>query len=255
MGLRFASLGSGSSGNAMLIQSEETTVMLDCGFSCKETIKRLQQLEVEPQAIDAIVVTHEHQDHLGGVGVFSRRYQTPVWMSYGTAQVKRVGKLFQTHILSPHRSFAINDLDLEPFPVPHDANEPVQYVFKANSKRLGVFTDAGHVTPHIRAVLADLDALVIESNHDLDLLNNGSYSPSLKKRVAGPYGHLNNHQSAELAFGIYHSNLQHLITAHLSQENNTPEHVAETFLEFFSGLPDGFEISTQDGGFDWCYID
>lgn len=255
MSIRFASLGSGSSGNAMLIQSGGTTVMLDCGFSCKETIKRLQLLNVAPQDIDAIVVTHEHHDHLGGVGVFSRRYKTPVWMSYGTARVERVGTLYQTQMINLYQSFDIGELSLEPFPVPHDANEPVQFVFSANNQRLGVFTDAGHVTPHIRSALSELDALVIESNHDLDLLNNGSYSPSLKKRVAGPYGHLNNHQAAELAFDIHHHNLQHLITAHLSEQNNTPQRVEETFLEFFSSQPEGFEISTQAGGFDWRSID
>ncbi len=255
MSIRFASLGSGSSGNAMLVQSGETTVMLDCGFSCKETAKRLQLLNVAPETIDAIVVTHEHQDHLGGVGVFSRRYKTPVWMSYGTAQVERIGQLYQQHILNPHQSVLIKDLRLEPFTVPHDANEPVQYVFTAGAKRLGIFTDAGHVTPHIRTMLAELDALVIESNHDLEMLKNGPYSPSLKRRVAGPYGHLNNHQSAELSYSVQHSNLQHLITAHLSRENNTPGHVEKTYLEFFSFLPDSFEISTQDGGFDWRTID
>jgi phosphoribosyl 1,2-cyclic phosphodiesterase len=255
MTTRFASLGSGSSGNAMLIQSGETTVMLDCGFSCKETVKRLNLLNVDPGDIDAIVVTHEHHDHLGGVGVFSRRYKTPVWMSYGTAQVERIGKCHQTHILSLHQTFDIGELSLEPFPVPHDANEPVQFVFCANKKKLGIFTDAGHVTAHIRTVLSELDALVIESNHDLELLNNGSYSPSLKKRVAGPYGHLNNHQAAKLAFDIHHNNLQHLITAHLSKQNNTPGHVEETFLKFFSSLPEGFEISTQEVGFDWRSLD
>jgi len=255
MTIRFASLGSGSSGNALLIQSGDTIVMLDCGFSCKETVKRLNLLNVDPKDIDAIVVTHEHQDHLGGVGVFSRRYKTPVWMSYGTARVERVGELHQTHILSLHQTFEIGELSLKPFPVPHDANEPVQFVFCAKNKSLGVFTDAGHVTPHIRSVLSELDALVIESNHDLELLNNGSYSPSLKKRVAGPYGHLNNHQAAELAFAIHHNNLQHLITAHLSEENNTPEHVKATFLEFFKSMPEGFEISTQAGGFDWRRIE
>lgn len=252
--MRFASIGSGSAGNATLIQTQETTIMLDCGFSCKETLKRLAVLEVEPENIDAIVVTHEHNDHISGVGVFSRRFNTPVWMNYGTAQQKKLGKIAELNIFDSHLSFHIKDLQLDPFPVPHDAREAVQFIFNHNRKRLAVLTDLGHITEHIVQQLTDLDALILESNHDLQLLQNGSYRPSLKRRVAGNYGHLNNHQAAELIQHINTSSLQFLIAAHLSQENNTPQHAIDAFKAVLGELPDWFHVADQEGGFGWKEI-
>jgi len=252
--MRFASLGSGSAGNATLIQSEETTIMLDCGFSCKETVKRLQRLDVSPEDIDAIVVTHEHNDHISGVGVFSRKYKTPVWMNYGTSRQKKLGNLAALNLFNSHQQFQINTIQLQPFPVPHDAREAVQFIFSSRNKRLAVVTDLGHITQHTISQLTNLNAIILESNHDLTLLRNGKYRDSLKRRVAGNYGHLNNYQAAELIKHIDTSSIQHLVAAHLSQENNTPEHAINAFREVLGELPESFYVAEQDDGFDWKKI-
>jgi len=252
--MRFASLGSGSSGNATLIQSGETVIMLDCGFSCKETVRRLQRLEIQPEQIDAIVVTHEHNDHISGVGVFSRKYKTPVWMNYGTFRQKNLGELSQLELFNSHQSFQIKDILLQPFPVPHDAREAVQFVFSNQHKRLGVVTDLGHITEHTIKQLDNLDALIVESNHDLTLLQNGSYRESLKRRVAGNYGHLSNQQAADLVRNIGISSLQHLVAAHLSAENNTPQHTLQAFEDVLGDMPEWFFIAEQEHGFDWKKI-
>jgi len=255
--VRFASLGSGSSGNATLIQSQDTTIMLDCGFSCKETVKRLERLDINPEQIDAIVVTHEHNDHISGVGVFSRKYKTPVWMNYGTSlflRQKKLGDLAALNLFNSHQNFHIKNLNLQPFPVPHDAREAVQFIFSGNNKRLAIVTDLGHITPHTINQLSALNALILESNHDLTLLRNGTYRDSLKRRVGGNYGHLNNHQAADLLRHIDITSIQHLIAAHLSTENNTPEHAISAFKDVLGTLPEWFHVAQQDSGFSWKEI-
>jgi len=164
--------------------------MLDCGFSCKETINRLQRLEVAPEKVDAIVVTHEHNDHFSGVGTFSRKFDVPVWINYGTYRAKNIGKLSQLNLFNSQQDFTIKDLQLKPFIVPHDSREAVQFIFSSNNKKLAILTDLGHVTPHILTLLNNLHALVIEANHDFDMLWSGSYRHSLKQRVSGNYGFL-----------------------------------------------------------------
>ncbi|MFK5894055.1 MAG: MBL fold metallo-hydrolase [Pseudomonadota bacterium] len=252
--MRFSSLGSGSSGNATLIQTDQTLVMLDCGFSCKETVNRLQRLDINPALVDAIVVTHEHNDHLSGVGTFSRKFKVPVWMNSGTFRARDIGALFQLNVFNSHQPFIINELQLQPFIVPHDSREAVQFVFSYKNKNLAVVTDLGHISPHVLSFLVNLDALVIEANHDFDMLWTGSYRRNLKQRVSGDYGHLSNHQAAELVKHIDVSSLQYIIAAHLSDENNSPEKVIATFTQILNKLPEQFEIANQSGGFGWKNI-
>jgi len=249
--MRFASLGSGSSGNATIIDSGQTTIMLDCGFACKETVRRLSQINIVPEQISAIVVTHEHNDHSSGVGVFSRKYKVPVYMNYGTAQQKDLGALHQCHIFDSFQSFQINDIHLKPLIVPHDSREAVQFVFQHQHKRLAILTDLGHVSGYILESLKKLDALVIESNHCPQMLQQGSYRAALKKRVGGDYGHLNNYQAAELIKQIDLTGCQHVIAAHLSRENNHPEKAISAFQKVLSKLPNGFEVACQDKGYSW----
>jgi len=225
--------------------------MLDCGFSCKETVKRLERLDIKPEDISAIVVTHEHNDHISGVGVFSRKFNVPVWMNYGTYQQKKQGNIKELTIFNSFQSFRVGDITLKPFVVPHDSREAVQFVFEVMGKRLAVLTDLGYVTPYIMQQLEDIDALVIEANHDLNLLQQGSYALSLKQRVSGNYGHLNNEQAAHVVNQLNCSKYQHLIAAHLSQENNSIERTLATFKQLVSSLPEKFEIANQDGGFNW----
>jgi phosphoribosyl 1,2-cyclic phosphodiesterase len=228
--------------------------MLDCGFSCKETVNRLQRLDIDPTMVDAIVVTHEHNDHLSGVGTFSRKFNVPVWMNYGTFRARNIGVLYELNLFNSQQSFTINDLQLKPFIVPHDSREAVQFVFSHNNKHLGIVTDLGHISPHVLSFLGNLDALVIESNHDIDMLWSGSYRHSLKQRVSGDYGHLSNHQAAELVKRLDIRSLQFLIAAHLSDENNSVERTIATFTQVLNKLPDQFEIADQSGGFTWKII-
>ena len=216
--MRFASLGSGSEGNSLIVQVGATVVMMDCGFGLAATEARLARAGLMPDDIDAIRVTHEHADHIGGVARFARKHQLPVWLTHGTAKVFNQGALPNALInfVDPHEAFLVGDIQVTPYFVPHDAFEPVQYVFSDGNARLGVLTDTGSITAHIEKTLSGCDALVLECNHDLDMLMNGPYPPSLKKRVAGKFGHLDNLTAASLLAAIDCSRLKHILAAHLS---------------------------------------
>jgi phosphoribosyl 1,2-cyclic phosphodiesterase len=255
--LKFASLGSGSDGNALLISTSSgatrTTVMLDCGFAIRETERRLQRLGMLPTDLNGIIVTHEHKDHVGGVFKFARRHRIPVWLSFGTWQaVRKDCDNVQFQFCRDGERFAIGDLQLTPYTVPHDAREPVQYVADNGRCRLGVLTDAGQSTPHLIHSLSGCDALMLECNHDRQMLANSSYPPSLRQRIGGAFGHLSNDTSAEILAALDKSRLRTVVGAHLSQENNTPE-LARTALRGVVDETDSIEvmIAGQEEGFDW----
>lgn len=255
MTLRFASLGSGSRGNATLIQSASTCLLLDCGFAAKELEKRCLALGVTADDIDAILVTHEHGDHSKGVGPVARRYQLPVWMTHGTWRSAKFGDLPELKIISTHANgFTVGDIKIRPFTVPHDAREPCQYVFATDNFQLGIVTDLGSITPHVVQSLRNLDALILECNHDRQMLEAGPYPPSLKARVAGNYGHLNNQQSAELLHLIKHDKLQHLVVAHISEKNNTPELARSALLKIACEFEDRLNMFEQDQSSDWYQL-
>lgn len=253
--MRFASLGSGSAGNALMVEVKNTRLMLDCGFSIKETTARLARLGVTPQEVSGIVITHEHDDHAGGAFKYAAKYQIPVWLTYGT--LKMVTRYFpnqhdlQLNVMDSHSAFSIGDIEIQPFPVPHDAREPVQCLFSDGQHKLGVLTDLGRSTPHIEAQLSRCDALVLECNHDASMLQTGPYAWSLKKRVGGDLGHLENSDSAQLLSRLDNSHLQHIVAAHLSATNNTPQ-LAKTALSKVLGCElDWVGIADQVLGFDW----
>jgi phosphoribosyl 1,2-cyclic phosphodiesterase len=257
--LKFASLGSGSEGNALLISTSagttRTTVMLDCGFTIRETERRLQCLGVAPSDLAGIVVTHEHQDHVGGVFKFARRHRIPVWLSFGTWQAARKdcdGVDF--HFCRDGERFAIRDLELLPYTVPHDACEPLQYVAGNGNSRLGVLTDAGRSTPHLVQALGGCDALMLECNHDGRMLAGSAYPPSLKQRIGGAYGHLSNDASAEILAAIDKTKLKTVIGAHLSQQNNTPELARQALCGALGSSAVDVTIACQEGGFDWVKL-
>lgn len=253
MAMRFASLGSGSEGNALLVEVGQTRLLMDCGFGLQETVARLARLGVDPEQLSGIVVTHEHGDHIGGVARLARRYDLPVWLTHGTLRAQYVDftGMDGIHEIDSHLTFAIGDIEVSPYPVPHDAAEPVQFVFSDGSSRLGVLTDVGHGTAHIERMLGGCHALVLECNHDSDMLANGEYHWSLKQRVGGRYGHLNNRESAELLARLDRSNLQHLIAAHLSRKNNTRELAVRALSTAIGCDAEWIGVATQDGGFDW----
>ncbi len=253
--IRFALLGSGSEGNALVVQAGATSLLMDCGFSVSETQRRLSRLRLSAEQLSGILVTHEHSDHIAGVAKLARRFNLPVWMTHGTLRAQSVAfaELSATEINS-HISFSIGDLEIQPYPVPHDATEPVQYVFSDGANRLGVLTDAGHATPHIEATLSACHALVLECNHDAEMLQNGRYPYTLKRRVGGRFGHLNNQQAADLLSRLDNSRLQHIVAAHLSQQNNLPA-LAVGALSQVLGCSGGWiAVADQQQGLGWREI-
>ncbi len=252
--LRVASLGSGSAGNATLVESGSTCVLVDCGFSVRETERRLGRLGRTAADLDAVLVTHEHGDHIRGVGPLARRHGLDVWMTPGTACAQDSGELPRLHYFSSHTAFAIGDLAVEPYPVPHDAREPSQFVFGNGAERVGLLTDVGHVTPHILEKLAGVRALLLECNHDPGMLRDGRYPPTLKQRVGGRHGHLANGQAAEVLARLEQRNrLNEVVAMHLSEQNNQPE-LARTALGEVLGDTDGIRVAEQEAGFDWLTV-
>jgi phosphoribosyl 1,2-cyclic phosphodiesterase len=253
--MRFALLGSGSEGNALVVQVGQSHVLLDCGFSLSETQLRLARLGLQAGQLDGIVVTHEHGDHISGVARLARKFNLPVWLTHGTLRTQNAAfaELSITEI-NPHLPFAIGDVQVQPYPVPHDAAEPVQFVFSDGVRRLGVLTDAGSATPHIEATLNGCHALVLECNHDARMLAEGDYHYSLKQRVGGRYGHLNNADAAALLKSLDISRLQHIVAAHLSRKNNAVELAVAALSGVLCWPPEQVAVATQEQGLDWREI-
>ena len=251
--MRFASLGSGSEGNGLVVQAGNTTLLLDCGFGIADAARRLERLGIAPADLNAIVVTHEHDDHVGGVPRLARKFGIPVYLTYGT-YVATGAKRFAgvtVNIIDSHEPVAVGDIEVRPFPVPHDAREPSQFVFGDGARNVGVLTDTGVTTTHIEAMLSAADALVLECNHDLDLLMNSTYPRSLKQRISGRLGHLDNTTAARILGAVKHGGLQHVVAAHLSQQNNSPS-LARAALARALGCDEQWVgVATQDEGFGW----
>ena len=254
--MRFACLGSGSEGNAVVVEAGRSRVLLDCGFSIKETVFRLARLGLTPADLSGIVITHEHSDHIGGVFRFANKFNLPVWLTHGslTYLSNLDQSLLDARVIDSHDAFAVGDLYIEPFPVPHDAREPIQFVFSDGQHRLGVLTDTGMITPHIEQMLSGCNALVLECNHDASMLANGPYPTSLKQRVGGRFGHLDNNAAADLLRSIDTQQLTHLIAAHLSHKNNLPELARAALATVLNCAEDWIGIADQSLGFEWRSI-
>ncbi|MGM0554097.1 MAG: MBL fold metallo-hydrolase [Pseudomonadota bacterium] len=252
--IRFCSLGSGSGGNALLVESGRTRVLVDCGFSMQETERRLARAGVLPADLDALLITHEHADHIGAAGPFSRRYRLPVHLSHGTRTNARDPNFAALVELQPDQPITIGDLEITPFTVPHDAREPTQFVFGDGATRLVLMTDAGHVTPHMIRQADAANALLLECNHDPQMLRTGRYPEPLKQRVGGGYGHLPNHQATTLLQQADCSRLSHLIGMHLSSDNNHPDLARAALAAGVGATANDPEIATQDHGFGWREI-
>lgn len=251
--MRIASLGSGSKGNATLVQHEGTTLLVDCGFSVRKFTQRLQRLGMVPGDIDAVLLTHEHGDHSGGVERLCSNHGIQLWTAMGTARAV-LGADCDFNTLIAGQTFDIGGIEVEPVTVPHDASEPLQFIFRQidNGKRFGILTDSGHITSHIVAAFDKLDGLLLEFNYDPQMLETGPYPQSLKQRVGGNHGHLSNEQSLDLLRQIDTSGLGCLIAAHISEKNNTPAIVARG-IEQLTGVPRPV-LASQEEGFDWIEI-
>jgi len=237
------------------VESGQTRLLLDCGFAPEELERRLAGLGVAPSSLRAIIVTHEHDDHAGHAYAFAVAHDLEVFMTHGTrAALEEAGKVIRSARATMIRGgleFAVDALVVQPFTVPHDAREPVQYVVSDGARRVGVLTDLGASTSHVEAMLSGIDAIVLECNHDLDLLWAGGYPRWLKKRIAGPFGHLDNNASQRLLAALDRSRLQHVIAAHLSQQNNRPGLARAALARALGCEEEWVGIATQEDGFSW----
>lgn len=251
--MRFASIGSGSRGNSLVVEVGVSRVLVDCGFSTRVTCERLGRLGLAAEDFAAVILTHEHSDHVAGAFRFAARFGIPVYLTHGTlaamAQVaERVPRL---HRIDTATAFGIGSIDVQPFPVPHDAREPVQFSFTDGRHRLGLLTDAGSITSHIVDRLQQCDALVLECNHDADLLASSSYPAALKRRILGALGHLANEQAAAFLTRVETQRLQHIVAAHLSERNNRPDLARGALAEALNCAPEWITAASQSSGFGW----
>ena len=257
--MRFCSLGSGSGGNATVVEAHGSTrtsrVLIDCGFSARELESRLARAGLQSSDLDAVFVTHEHGDHVGCAVALARRHRLPLWMSRGTWRA--IGEPDADGLLQFARDgqpIGVGDLLLNPYTVAHDAQEPLQLRVSNGALHLGVLTDVGSITPHLLANLQGCDALLLECNHDRELLEQSRYPASLKARIGGRYGHLSNDTAAEILAACVHGGLRHLVAAHLSEQNNRPDLARMALAQACGGTPQDIVVADPQQGFGWLSL-
>lgn len=232
--MRLCSIASGSSGNCIYVGSERTHLLVDTGISKKKIDAGLKELDVKGEELDGILITHEHSDHIQGLGVFSRKYEIPIYATQGTiAGIQKsnsLGKMPEglLHPIQADKEFTLGDIAIDPFRISHDANEPAGYRMNYQGKSVAVVTDLGVYDEYTVSHLRNLDAVLLEANHDTHMLEVGSYPYYLKRRVLGDKGHLSNELSGRLLCDILHDNLKHILLGHLSKENNYAKLAYET---------------------------
>jgi len=246
----FASLGSGSEGNSFLIKTDKTIFMVDCGFNYKETENRLSELGLTFSDINHILITHEHEDHMRAIKMIIKKKKIQISCSYGTA--KKIGIVDEVNIINPGDILVDNDLQVEVVPVPHDAREPCHYVFKKDTLKIGIITDFGSLTPKIIESYSNLNYLVVEANHDANLLMKSSYPAILKNRIFGKLGHANNDLTFDLISQIKKDKLKKIIFCHLSKQNNQKEIIKHTVKQYFDKFQ--CEFISQENIFNWSEI-
>jgi phosphoribosyl 1,2-cyclic phosphodiesterase len=232
MGVCLSVLASGSRGNCAIVRSSKTRILVDAGISCRETFKRMKAAGEDPRSVSAILITHEHSDHVCGLAVLARRLNVPIFMTGATHQAwARAMRdadgerphLDKLEVFSPGSRFQIGDIAVTPFTIPHDAADPVGFTFRAEGIKIGFATDLGYLPPNVCDHLSGCDVLVIESNHDLEMLRGGSYPWSVKQRVMSRVGHLSNEALADFFAKDYDGGATYVVLAHLSEQNNHPE--------------------------------
>ncbi len=232
MSVKFCTLASGSSGNSTFIGTEHTKILIDAGLSGKRITESLSSLKVMGEAIDALFITHEHIDHIKGAGVLSRKFDIPIYATQGTWQAmeNQIGKIAPKNkqFVYTGEQCVINDICLKPFSIPHDAAEPVGYTIAAQNHKVTLATDLGHITEEIREQLTDSEILLLEANHDEEMVKCGCYPWALKQRILGEQGHISNRTAGNLLCEIMSAKLKYVFLAHLSDENNHPHLAYET---------------------------
>lgn len=245
----FCVLASGSRGNALWVEDQDQAVLLDAGLSGRELERRIELSGLNRRKLRAILVSHEHTDHIAGVGVLARRFDLPVYINPATLSAcgQSLGKI-NPALFTTGRAFALGPLHIHPFSVSHDAADPVGFTFAAKNTKLGVATDLGVATALVQTRLAGCTAVILESNHDPEMLQNGPYPYDLKRRVAGRHGHLSNPQAGELLNLLNHQELKRIILAHLSETNNRPDLARGHMNSCLSNLPSAcrVEVAFQD---------
>ncbi len=228
--IKFCTLVSGSSGNATFLRHNNVRLLIDCGISGKSVTEALSSIDEDVAEIDYILVTHEHSDHVNGVGVISRRYNIPIIASAGTWQSMNIGKIQAHNMLAfnQNKPMDLGDIEVVPFSLPHDGAQPTGYRFNLGACSVAIATDIGHVTDEIIESVRDCVSIVIESNHDVDMLVHGPYPFHLKQRVRGKNGHLSNKECGDLAAVLVKHKLQNILLGHLSEQNNLPTLAHET---------------------------
>jgi len=253
MPLRFASLGSGSAGNATVVcDGQNNAILIDCGFTFKEASRRLAELGCSAESIRAVFVTHEHGDHAKGVATLARKLGIPIYCSRGTAYATGFDPSV-VKVIRAGQAIDVAGFSVMPITVPHDAREPLQFTVQLEGAKLGVLTDLGSITQVVIDAYQSCNALLVEANHDSRMLAEGPYPPSLRRRVASDWGHLNNHQTARFLETLDLSSVQHLIVGHISEKNNCLDKVKEALQPLLNaGLP--LQFALQDEGVNWCHV-
>lgn len=234
MAVSFCPVASGSSGNSIFLSTGATKILIDAGLSGKRLESGLNSIGVDCNDIDAILITHEHSDHTQGAGILSRRFDIPIYATPGTwnamNRLSMIGKIAPKNkmYIYEDESLILNDMRIHPFEIPHDAEQPVGYCVFAEDKKMTVATDIGYITDALKENISGSDILLLESNHDIDLLMNGRYPVQLKRRILSNYGHLSNVSAGRFLAEIMSGNLKHVFLGHLSEENNRPVLAYET---------------------------
>ncbi|MFU0799958.1 MAG: MBL fold metallo-hydrolase [Xylanivirga thermophila] len=248
--MRFSicSLFSGSSGNCTYVGSEDTHILVDCGCTGKKVMQSLDQIGVDSKAIDAILITHEHTDHIQGAGVLSRKLNVPIYANEDTwnAMRDKVGKIDEKNIriFSNDMDFYIKDINIEPYQIPHDAANPVGFCLYCGNKKISITTDLGYTNNKIINKIMDSDLVVLESNHDIDMLKAGPYPFVLKRRILGKKGHLSNTDAGKAITELINGKVTHVLLGHLSRQNNLPELAYQTVVEILTsnGIKPGSDL-------------
>ncbi len=257
--MRLSILGSGSSGNATFVESGDARVLVDAGFSCKKIEEKLSKIDICPKTIKALLITHEHTDHISGAGIFSRKYDVPIYITQKSFEAgkEKIGKVKDENIKIISRDFNICNMNIVPFEVMHDAEQTVGYEIKnSEGKKISLANDIGYITNGVKEHFKGSDAILIESNYDYNMLMNGPYPWELKNRVKGKNGHLSNLDCAKFIKSIYHEFMQKVYLVHISKDNNTYNTAFRTVNEHLKdeGVNINIEVAEQEKTTEIFYV-